>query len=158
MAEILNVSIQEAVRPQKGKRKHVLSTYEAITRSARTAASGPATPRGGKRSWDCPVVEDPASLPPPHRVGGLSNSIQQTRAVPALDQVESSGCFHSEGERKWGSGWRDHLSFGLIVFLRCQMSSFPSGLKILNILSLAQHSGCSHNHPYFNTKIKHCVP
>lgn len=39
-----------------------------------------------------------------------------------------------------------------------KMSSFPSGLKILNILSLAQHSGCSHNHPYFNTKIKHCVP
>lgn len=120
-------------------------------RSARTPASVPAVPQ---EAWGAGLAccGEPPSFPST----SLGQEPPQTQGSPSLYQVESTGCFYPEEERKWGSGWQ--IIFPL-VFLPCYSArfSFPA-TKILSILLLAQHSGSSHNDLYFNTKIKSCVP
>lgn len=139
-AGILNVDIFEKLRVLREKNKH----FHTVSKNA---ASVPATPRGGKRSWDCPVTENP-SLP----------STPQGRGPQLWTELKALAV--STQKRRENGAQVGKIIFPLVLLSSydAKMSSFPSGPKILNILSLAQHAGCSHNHPYFNTKIKHCVP
>lgn len=107
-AGILNVDIFEKLRVlRKGKE-------QALSHGQQGRGFGPSNSSRRQEKLGLPCYGEP--LPSLHPTGSRAS---------ALDRVESSGCFHSEEERKWGSGWQDHLSFGLIVFLRCQNVFFP---------------------------------